>query len=694
MLFRARQRLEFTQYTAGPWAQQHADLVVALALFLFALGCYAHALSAELLLSWDDSDYVTGNPLIRTLSPAALWRMWSQFYYSHYIPVTLMSYALDYQLWGLNPLGYHLTNVLLHALNGVFVYVVCQRLQPSRFVAGLAAVLFIMHPVQVESVAWVSERKNVLSLFFFLLAMLAHMRSRTAEAQWYTSWLARGCYVLALFAKPIVVGAPLLFMAYDVYWAGYSRRRAILVNLPLLGLGLLEAILTVQAVWGSTPSKLYWGNSPWLTALLMLRICWEYMMSLVAPLNLNVRYVYKVADLAGDIRIWLGVGVLGLLALVAWRQPFGKPLSRFAILWVVVFFLPVANIIPFTIQRADRYLYLPSIALFLLSAVGVHGVCQRLPSPRARCLLGVGLVALLLPLLILTVERTKVWANSGSLWQDHLADYPDSVNGLLNLGIYDFEQQAYAQAEQTFRQILPYNPKFAKAYYYLARCASKTGRYTEAISRYREALQLQPREKVYYNNMGYAFFQLKRYPEAIAAYKEALALAPKYTRARINLADAALRLRDFALARETFEALLRRRPRHFWATFGLCQTFVGLEDFASAEPRCQQAVRLQPRHARSLEHLAYVLLRLHRPMAALPWAKRAVTVAPKWARGYHTLGDVYVALGETAQAQDTYRTAMEINPTNRHVRQKLERLASPRQDGDREAPVDVSGKQP
>ena len=654
-----------------------------LALFLFAFGCYSNALRAELLLSWDDNHYVTDNPLIRTVSPTGLWRMWSQFYYQHYSPVMLMSYALDYQVWGLNPLGYHLTNVLLHGLNGVLVYFVCQWLQPSRFVAGLASVLFIIHPVQVESVAWVSERKNVLSLFFFLLALLAHMRSRTTEARWYAWWLARSFYLMALLAKPIVVVAPLLFMAYDVYWAGYSKRRAILCHLPLLGMGLALAVLTILA---HAEPRHYWQNSPWLTALLMLRICWEYALSLVVPLDLNARYAYRLADVAGNVRIWFGVGILGLLGLVAWRQPLGKPLSRFAVLWVVVFFLPVANIIPFPIQRADRYLYAPSIALFLLFAVGVHRVWQRLVSYRTRFLLGGGLLALILPLLVLTVERTKVWANSGMVWEDHLAAYPDSLNGLLNLGVYYFEQQAYAQAEQTFRRMLQYKAKFpkqfARPYYYLARCATQTGRYQEAISWYRQALQRQPREKVYYNNMGYAYAQLKRYGEAIAAYQEALSLAPTYARAQVNLGDAALHLRDFALARETFEGLLRQHPQHFAGRFGLCQTYVGLEDFTLAETHCQQAARLQPRSSLNLEYLAYVLLRLNRPKEALPWAQRAVDLSPQWVRGYHTLGDIYAALGETTRAQATYQAAMEINPEDHQVLQKLERLASPRPAGE------------
>ncbi len=165
------------------------DNWVPLLLFVLALICFSNTLDAELLPSWDDNRYVTKNPLIRDLSPTGLWRMWSQFYFLHYIPVTLMSYALDYQLWKLNPLGYHLTNVLLHALNGVLVYRLCSRLQAGWAVSAVAAVLFIIHPVQVESVAWVSERKNLLSLTFFLLAFLAHIRATAKTAKPYHRWL-------------------------------------------------------------------------------------------------------------------------------------------------------------------------------------------------------------------------------------------------------------------------------------------------------------------------------------------------------------------------------------------------------------------------------------------------------------------------------------------------------------------------
>lgn len=366
----------------------YADLVIALALLGLACLCYAYALNAEFLHSWDDNHYVAQNPRIRDLGPAGLWAIWSQPHYWHYIPVTLMSYALDYHLWELNPFGYRLTNLLLHALNGILAYLLCLRLQDSRTAAAIAAALFVIHPLQVESVAWISERKNLLSLTFFLLSFLAHIRSRQAQpAAWtWTQGLAQGLFLLAILSKSIVVCTPLLFMIYDLSWARRSFRSSLLANIPYLVIGAGGAIGTLLAHQGNAGISNYWGNSFWLTATLMLRVTWEYAASLILPLHLDNLYIYTTDMIQGDLRIWAGVGTLILAVFFAWRQPLGHPISRFAILWCATLMLPVANLFPFSFQRADRYLYHPSVLLFLLAGIVVVHCYRYLSHAYIRAL--------------------------------------------------------------------------------------------------------------------------------------------------------------------------------------------------------------------------------------------------------------------------------------------------------------------
>lgn len=571
---------------AASWGKRHVDSFIVLMLFLLALGCFANTLDADLLPSWDDNGYVIENPLIRDLSPKGLWQMWSQLHFLNYIPVTLMSYAIDYQLWGLNPFGYHLTNVLLHAVNGSLVYLLCCQLRAGRAAALLAAVLFVVHPVQVESVAWVSERKNLLSLFFFILAFLAHIRCLPTAEPRSSRWLEWGLYALALCAKPIVVAGALLFMSYDYLWGGYGISRAFRRNLLPLSLGLISVGLTILAHREIQDVEAYWGNSPWLTAWLMLRICWEYAASLVAPLHLNNRYIYTVAMLKGDVRAVWGCGLLALMVFCAWRQPLGKPLSLFAILWVWILMLPVANIVPFSIQRADRYLYFPSVMVFLLVGLFVSWVWQRLRVALDRYALVGATGIFILTLLVLTLQRNEVWSNGGTLWRAHLTDYPSSLTGVMNLGVYHYKQKEYGLARRALSQVVAYQPRRLKAQTYLAQTAFAQGRHEEAIARYWHALKLMPQEKQLYCDLGTTYYQMQRYRAAIGAYESALGLDPTFTRARFHLGQAALRLQDYALAREALEAVLRQDPDHAAAADGLCEALAALGERSVLVSQC------------------------------------------------------------------------------------------------------------
>lgn len=658
--------------------QCRAHVLTPLALFILAVVCYVNTLPGEFLGPWDDNVYVTENPLIRDFSLSGFWRMWTQFHFWQYIPLTLLSYALDYRLWGLNPLGYHLTNVLLHALNGVLVYWLCVRLQASWRVASLATVLFVVHPVQVETVAWIAERKNLLSLLCFLWAFLAHIRSRDPAVSPGARGLARGlawvAYLLAVLAKPSVVVAPWLFVAYDYSWAGDGLGDGVRRNLPSLGMGFLGVVLTTLGGQESDSLKGYWGGSPWLTALLMLRICWEYLAALVAPLHLNNLYLYTVSMLQGDVRVWLGLGVVALTGVWAWRQPLGKPLSAFAVLWVWAFFLPVANIVPFTVQRADRYLYCIGVMPFLLCGVLVQRLWHWCPAPRARQAMGGGLVLLLLPLVLLTLQRNQVWHSSATLWQDHLRDYPRSPKGLLNLGVYYFDRKEYARAEPLFRQLVAVRPHDLEAHRSLARTAADAGRHTDAVVMLQTALQIGPREKKLHNDLGNVYLHLGHYGRAIAAYQAALALDPHYTLARMNLGRAALRLPDYALAREAFTAVLSQQPEHAQATGGLCVALAALAEWQLAAHQCQQAAHLQPDSVRYLAELTRAFLRLQRPEAAVQSAERAVAGAPQLALSHRLLGDAYAALGERTQAATAYQSALQLDPEDRLARQGLRRL--------------------
>lgn len=667
--------------TPKPGQPAYADLVIVLALLGLAGLCYAYALDAEFLHSWDDNHYVTKNTRIRDLGPAGLWAMWSQPHYWHYIPMTLMSYALDYRFWELNPFGYRLTNLLLHALNGILAYLLCLRLQDSRAAAAIAAVLFIIHPLQVESVAWISERKNVLSLTFFLLAFTAHIRSRQAQPAFW-SWaqgLAQGLFLLAILSKSIVAFTPLLFIAYDLSWARRDFRSSLLPNLPYLVIGAGGAIGTILAHQGNANIVDYWSNSFWLTATLMLRVTWEYLISLILPLHLDNLYIYTIDMIQGEVRVWAGAGILILVALLAWRQPLGRPLSRFTVLWCITLMLPVANLFPFGFQRADRYLYHPSVLLFLLA--GIAAVCgyRHFSHTHTRAI-WVGVIGLVMAALVfLTVQRSTVWMTSETLWKTHLQHNPQSPTGLLNLGVYYYNQKDYENGYHQLSESIRLNPHRRRAHYYLGRCAFESGRREEALHIYHEATQRWPQNRNLHNGFGYVAYQLKHYQAALNAYRRVYAINPEDRDVRLhitNIGRAALQDQNYSMARQAFAYLQQIESGHPDATGGLCQSLVGLKQMSEALPWCRQVVQSSPNDARYLTQLALVLLRLDQLDEALPRVQRAIKRSPKWAFAYRLLGDIYCAMGNLPKAASAYQKALALEPESAALQKRLQNLGA------------------
>jgi hypothetical protein len=273
--------VESVEGTQTRWWERSWVIPAGLALLAFLL--YANTIDGHFFYSWDDNRYVTENTLMRDISPQGIYNMFSQFYFAAYIPVTILSYAVDYAIWGMNPIGYHLQNIILNAANAALVYIFLKRLLDNRGVALIAALLFTVHPLQVESVAWVAERKNLLSLFFMLLSFLSHMRSARDDAPAWALPMSWFLFMLSVLTKPVVVGAPLLFMAYDYYWAHMPLKRVILRSIAPWIIGIAGAALIMIAHKDYGGIKEHRGGSLLGTAQVMLVVFWDYVVSFINP---------------------------------------------------------------------------------------------------------------------------------------------------------------------------------------------------------------------------------------------------------------------------------------------------------------------------------------------------------------------------------------------------------------------------
>lgn len=665
-------------------------------LFLLAVLLYANTANFALMYSWDDNRYVTDNPLLRDPSINGVVRIFTEAYFAAYIPVTIFAYWVQWQFYQNWAPGYHIVNIVMNAANAVLLFYFVRRLLGKPWVAVLAAVLWIVHPLQVETVAWVSQHKNTFSMFFTLIAFLFHLRSTAPDRKRGDLMWAYAAYLAAALSKPAVVGVPVLFFLYDWWWAKLPLRRALTRNLIPLIIGAATALLIVVTHEEGGGIKPYRGDSIFVTGQLMLIVYWDYLVSIVWPFDLNNRYYYP-PDLTQDaaLSMWLGFGLILLTIWFVIKQPLGKPFSAFAAAWVWLFLLPVSNIVPINIERADRYMYFPLVIIFAGVALAVerlwHWGGDHMQARAAvgdvpdmqqivRYGLSAGLGMLVLGWAVTTYNRSWVWENEGTLWRDHLIDYDFSHTGLLNLGVFHFNEGQYADAERTFLRMLEVYPGAWQANRFLGHTMLNTDRPAEAVQFYAAAVQNNPNEPSNRYFLAQALHQTRDFSAALEQYRLAFgADAGLPVAGLINMGEAALNTGEYQLAVDAYTTAESRFSASgtlaAQIASNLCAAQAELNQFDAALSNCQESVQIESGNGFYYGRLAHVLLRANRPADALTAAQNGVRVQPTLALNYRVAGDAYLTLGDLAQARTAYETALQLDPNNRRAQQGLQTIA-------------------
>jgi tetratricopeptide (TPR) repeat protein len=486
---------------------------------------------------WDDDAYVTANPLLT--DPDGLQRIWfSAHTQSQYFPLTFTTLRLEYRLWGLHPLGYHAVNVLLHCANALLAWALLRRLALPG--AWLAAAIFALHPVQVESVAWVTELKNLQSTFFYLLALLAWLRFALEKNRaWRFYVLTLVLYVLALCSKTTACTLPAAMLL--VLWLrkepiGWPR---LLQLVPFVVLG---AALGAVSVWweghlGNYQHRLGLAFSPLERLLIATRAVPFYAGKLVWPLDLAFSYPRWQINTR---EVWQYAWGVGCILLAAWlwlrRRVLGRgPIA--ALIFFVAVLSPMLGFISlFTFYFsfvADHYQYLACLGPIALFAAACSWLTTkwRVGQPAQRAFL-----ALLFILLgSLTWLQAGAYHDQQTLWRDTLKKNPRSWMAHSNLGMVLVETGNYAEAEIHYDEALRLKPDNPEAHYNLANLLVATRRIDDAISHYEAALRFNPSDADTHNNLGVVLSSKGQTAEAISHFREAVRNRPSFANAHYNL---------------------------------------------------------------------------------------------------------------------------------------------------------------
>ena len=552
--------------TAPPRTSGRA--IAGLVLFLLVLAAFWPVLGHG-FVDYDDEKYVTGNRHVQTGFHAESLRWaWTSFHAANWHPLTWMSHMLDWRFFGAAPMGHHLTSLLLHAANTVLLFLLLTRMTTAPMQSALVAVLFGLHPLHVESVAWVAERKDVLSTLFWLLmigAYLGYVR-RPGVGRYLLVALA---LALGLSAKPMLVTAPLTLLLLD-FWplgrfadrasSGRSAARLIVEKLPLLALVAASAVVTLfaQRAGGavaslqSFPPAIRAANAVVSYATYLWRTLW--------PAGLALPYPHPGAELSG----WAIAGSLATLTLitvVAVRSRARHPFLLCGWVWYLVTLLPVIGLIQVGRQAmADRYTYVPLIGVFIMIAWGIPAATgpitanRKDPSPDNVPVVrrDTGLLALLflvVPLLIVgTRFQVRHWRDGETLARRALAVTENNSVAHNQLALALVRRGQASQALPHYLEAIDISPGFAEAFNNLGGALVELGRDEEAIERYREALALHPAYPEARNNLGVALAGRQRVEEALEQFSRAVQLRADYGKAHANLAMAHFTLENYDAA--------------------------------------------------------------------------------------------------------------------------------------------------
>jgi len=503
-------------------------------------------------VNYDDDQYVYDNPLVTGgLSWEGVQTAATYVHSWTWHPLTTLSHMLDCELFGLDPAGHHLTNVLIHALTVVLLLLVLRSMTGALWCSAFVALIFALHPLRIESVAWISERKDVLSGLFFMLTLGAYLRysRRVIPGSRFplgSYLLALLCFALGLLSKPMLVTLPFVLLLLDFWPLGRLRlserpgalpeglRPVLLEKLPFLALSAAASAVTlrVQAGVMTEVDTLSWaariGN-----ALVSYVI---YIRQLFVPVNLAVVYPH-----ARDGHSLLEVGLAALLllaltaaAIVLWRR---KPFLLVGWLWFLGMLLPVIGLVQVGVQaHADRYTYLPQIGL-LLSLTFLVAEARSWKRSGRRVMAVTASVAVAASI-GLTWSQTGHWKSSESLWRHALANTRNNSTAHSQLGVALAERGLVSEALEQYRLALAIQPDYATPRYNLGNILAGRGDLEGAVLQYRAAIRARPDYAKAHGNLGAALLAQARVKEAIDALRRALELAPDSLGVHLNIARA------------------------------------------------------------------------------------------------------------------------------------------------------------
>jgi Tfp pilus assembly protein PilF len=573
---------------------------------------------------WDDEYYIENNPLIYSIN---LKEIFSQNVLGNYHPFTILTLAIEYHFFGLNETGYHAVNLLLHLLNVILVFYTVFFLSEKAGVALVASLLFGIHPIHVESVAWVAELKDLLYTFFFLASYFFYLKYlKNLKIRYYVFALA--LFSVSILSKAMAASLPLLLVLTDYLKGRKITKKSILEKVPffLLAIALGVVAIIAQKSTGAIsdlaiftlPQRLVFASYGFIT----------YLFKLLLPLNLSAFYPYPIKSYE-DIPIQYYAYIFIFSVLVAYviyslrfTQKIFFGIGFFAITVLLVLqLLPVGGAI-----IADRYAYIPSIGIFYLAGEGINLLWNK----KLKFVVIILLSASAIFFSVKTHARCGIWKNEMALWNDVISQYQTVPRIYYNRGNVFMNEKNYDRAIGDYSKAIELNPNYAEAYYNRGIVYMNEKNYDRAIRDYSKAIELNPNYTEAYNNRGNIFKNNKNYDRALEDYNKAIELNPKLTEAYNNRGV----------------------------------VFINKNRNADAISDFNKAIELKPNLTEAYNNRGVVFINENKNTEAISDVNKAIELDPDFADAYNNRGIIFYREKKYDEAISNYTKVIALQANN------------------------------
>jgi tetratricopeptide (TPR) repeat protein len=698
---RKRKNTELSAPASAPVSDRsrflQSPLLISFLLGLITFAIYSPVAKNE-FVNYDDSEYVAANPHVQNLTWKNIAWAFTTAHASNWHPLTWLSHMVDWQLFGNHPAAHHLVSVAFHAANAVLLFLVLRRLTGAHWRSAFVAALFAWHPVHVESVAWASERKDVLSGFFFLLTLMAYGRFTESKVSGLKSKDAGWCvlalvfFALGLMSKPMLVTTPFVLLLLD-YWPlrrfsipsihqstnpstdrpAVPLRSLFFEKIPFFVLSVVSCIITflVQRKGGAVSTSISLGARIANAVVAYVR----YLGDCFWPSKLSVLYPHPGHwpgwEVGGAAAVLIGISVL-----VGWWF-FKRPYVFVGSCWFAGMLVPTIGLVQVGVQSmADRYTYLPLIGLFMIVAWGVADVVQAGQATT------VGKEVRENPQPEVQGPRSKVQSPKSKHTTTDRASGNDE-SGLVAPGpamgpliaagcfvlfvcaILTVKQVAYWENSETlFRHAVQVTQSNYLAYNNLGFYLSNKGRSAEAMQNYLKALEINPNYEDAHNNVGYALAARKQYAEAIVHYQAALKIKPNHTEVHNNLGNALADTGQIDQAIEHYLIVLKQNPEHTDAHNNLGVALAMKGRFDEAIEHFHAALRLKPDYASAHSNLGNAYAVQHKIEEAIHEYRQSLRLSPNDSQAHNNLANALSEQGRLDEAIAQYQEALRLNSEN------------------------------